>query len=101
MKKLNFWNEISGIGKLYIEKELVVGVEPVLFVCTVDENTDQRYLIMTYDSYEGIYVMRKIDKDALLDMLENRCTMEEKFRLGKEIYKTYFDDNMSGERYLL
>ena len=65
MKKLNFWNEISGIGKLYIEKELVVGVELVLFVCTVDENTDQRYLIMTYDSYEGIYVMRKIDKGAL------------------------------------
>ena len=25
-----YWDEIRGIGKLYVEEELVVGIEPVL-----------------------------------------------------------------------
>ena len=29
-----YWDEIQGIGKLYVDIELVVGFEPVLFVCT-------------------------------------------------------------------
>lgn len=81
-----YWDEIDGIGKLYLEEELVVGIEPVLVVC-VDE-VKNRYLIMTYDSYEGIYVYRKIEKIELLDMLENRVTMEETFRRGDKVYMT-------------
>lgn len=92
MEDLFFWNDVVGVGNLYTEKELVVGVEPVLFVCTVDGNEKKRYLVMTYDSYEGIYVMIKIDNKQLLDMLENRVTMEETFRKGTEIIKTYIDD---------
>ena len=86
-----YWDEIEGIGKLYIEKELVVGLEPVLFVCVDDKKN--RYLIMTYDSDEGIYVYRRINKDELLDMLENRVTMEQTFRRGERIYKTFISEN--------
>ena len=49
-----YWDEIRGIGKLYVEEELVVGIESVLFVCIDDKNN--RYLVMTYDSYNGIYI---------------------------------------------
>ena len=35
---------------------------------------------MTYDSYNGIYIYVKIESDELLDMLENRNTMERTFR---------------------
>ena len=49
-----YWDEIRGIGKLYVEEDLVVGIESVLFVCIDDKNN--RYLVMTYDSYNGIYI---------------------------------------------
>lgn len=95
-----YWDEINGLGKLYLEEELVVGTEPVLIVCT-DENKN-RYLIMTYDSCEGIYVYRKIDKTELLDMLENRVTMEQTFRRGNKIYQTYVaeDGTLDRQEYL-
>lgn len=86
-----YWDEIEGIGKLYLEEELVVGIEPVLVVC-MDEMKN-RYLIMTYDSYEGIYVYSKIEKTELLDMLENRVTMEETFRRGDKIYMTSAEED--------
>ena len=38
-----YWDEIRGIGKLYVEEELVVGIEPVLFVCIDDKNIDIGY----------------------------------------------------------
>ena len=87
----NIGTKSGGIGKLYVEEELVVGIEPVLFVCIDDKNN--RYLVMTYDSYNGIYIYRKIESDELLDMLENRNTMERTFRLGKRIYKTFIEEN--------
>lgn len=88
-----YWDEIKGIGKLYTDIELVVGFEPVLFVCTVENDTNNKYLMMTYDSCNGIYVIRKIDNKELLDMLENKVTMEETFRNGTSIIKTYIDDS--------
>ena len=30
-----YWDEIRGIGKLYVEEELVVGIEPVLYVLMI------------------------------------------------------------------
>lgn len=92
MREEYFWNEIKGIGKLYTDIELVVGFEPVLFVCTVENDANNKYLMMTYDSCNGIYVIRKIDNKELLDMLENRVTMEETFRNGESIIKTYISD---------
>lgn len=92
MKELYFWDEINGIGKLYAEIELIVGLEPVLFVCVLGEDKKEKYLIMTYDSYEGVFIMRKIEDDELLDMLQNKVTMEQTFRNGGDIFKTYIDD---------
>lgn len=68
-----------------------MGFEPVLFVCIVENDTNSKYLMMTYDSCNGIYDIRKIDNKELLDMLENRVTMEETFRNGTSIMKTYID----------
>lgn len=93
VKTNRYWTEINGIGKLYIEIELVVGYEPVLFVCTVNEKPNEKYLVMTYDSYNGVYVMRKIDNSELLDMLMNKVTIEETFRNGNVILKTFIGDS--------
>ena len=98
MDSSQYWNEITGIGKLYIDIDLVTGYEPVLdkailFVCTVDENPNEKYLVMTYDPGNGIYVMRKIGNSELLDMLMNKVTMEETFRNGNSILKTFIGDS--------
>lgn len=91
-EELCFWDEIEGIGRLYTESELVVGFEPVLFVCT-DKSKKEKFLIMTYDSCNGIYIMRKITNVELLNMLNNKVTMEETFRNSKNILKTYIDND--------
>lgn len=85
--EMEFWDEIEGIGKLYVEEELVVGIEPVLLVC-VDAAQNNRYLVMTYNSSEGEYVFCRIDSKALIAMLDNRKTMEETFRAAGRIYMT-------------
>ena len=98
MKNLEYWDEIEGLGTFQLEMELVVSTEPVLFVCQKDE---ERYLFMTYDSYEGIFVFCKIATCNLIKMLRNELTMENAFRLGECIYQTYVDEkgNMQYERY--
>lgn len=102
MEEMDIWDEIVGIGKLYIQKELIVGYEPVLFVCTTGDAKPEHYLIMTYDSCESVYIMQKVDMKDLLDMLENRITMEQCFRKGKYILKTYINanGNMCFEKFL-
>lgn len=91
MKEEYYWDEIQGVGKLYTDIELVVGFEPVLFVCTTENNS--KYLVMTYDSCNGVYVLIKINNKELLNMLENKITMEKTFRNGTSILKTYIDDS--------
>lgn len=84
-----YWDEIEGIGKMYMENELVVGVETVLFVCINDEG---RWLFMTYDSAEGDYVFCKIEENTLVQMLNNEITMEEAYRKSGYIGETFIDE---------
>ena len=84
-----YWDEIEGIGKMYMENELVVGVETVLFVCINDEG---RWLFMTYDSAEGDYVFCKIEENTLVQMLRNEITMEEAYRKARFIGETFIDE---------
>lgn len=93
MKEFEFWNEIEGIGGLNIEMELLVGIEPVLFVCVAENNPNMKYLVMTYNSSKSTYIMRKINDQELLDMLDKKVTMEETFRRGDEILKTYIKED--------
>lgn len=87
VNEMDVWDEIEGIGQLYIEEELIVGNEPVLFVC-VSKDRRKRYLVMTYDSCDGIYVYREIDAKSLLQMLQNKKTMHEIFRDAGSLYVT-------------
>ena len=89
IRDYEYWDTIENIGDLYIEIVLVYGNEPVLFVC-VNEN-EQRYLFMAYNSYESKYVFIKSDKEALLDMLQNKCSIEQTFRNAGEIYYSHED----------
>ena len=93
-----YWDEIEGIGKMYMENELVVGVETVLFVCINDEG---RWLFMTYDSAEGDYVFCKIEENTLVQMLNNEITMEEAYRKAGYIGETFIDEEgkMKFDRY--
>lgn len=94
MRELEFWDEIKGIGVLNLEMELVVGVEPVLFTCSLEDNPEKKYLIMTYNSFKGKYVIREIDNQELLLMLDNEITMEQTFRNAKEIIMTYLESGV-------
>lgn len=80
------WFKFDKIGQMYIEKELVVGNEVVLFVCIDCEG--KRYLFMTYDSYELEYVIAPITNRNIVLMLTNKITMEEAFRKSDIIYKS-------------
>jgi len=81
------WNNVLGIGNLIIEELLVVADEPILFVC-VDGKSEDRYLIMNYDSYESEFVISKIKPSTLSEMLENKITMAEAFRRASHILLT-------------
>lgn len=87
------WYTIKGIGKLYIERELVNGSEPepLFFVC-VDE-VGQRWIFMTYDFYECVYVFAKTDTNTLLSMFRQKITMEEILRKSGSIHETYINEN--------
>ncbi len=94
MKELEYWEEIQDIGVLNMEMELVVGVEPVLFVCSLEGNPERKYLVMTYNSLKGKYVIREINNKEILLMLDNEITMEQTFRNGTEIILTYLEDGL-------
>ena len=86
------WENISGIGNLIIEELLVVGEEPVLFSCRL-KGALERYLIMTYDSEDSIFVISKIHPYILADMLCDKITMEQAFRSSDEIMMTKMEDD--------
>lgn len=90
MKK---WLNAEGIGQLDIEEVLVYGDFPVLFVCADDHN--KRYLCMAYDPYESQFVFIQISIEKLIDMLENRISMEQTFRNADAIFTT--EDNENSE----
>jgi hypothetical protein len=81
------WNTIEGFGDLYMEMELVVAWEPILFVCTNKEATE-RYLVMTYNSADEKYVIVNISVRQLLKMLQNQITIEKTFRSSDAIWFT-------------
>lgn len=89
MSNLEYWDDIEGLGTFQLEMELVVSTEPVLFVCKKDE---ERYLFMTYNSYEGVFVFCKINTDNLIRMLKNEITMDKAFRSAEFICQTYVDE---------
>lgn len=64
-------HDLKVIGKLNKEIDLVVGNEPVLFVCSLEERPEEKYLVMTYNLFKGKYVIREITHQELLLMLEN------------------------------
>ena len=88
------WGCINGVGNIYIDEELVVGSETILFTC--EDDMYNKYLFMTYDSYEGEYVYIKLKKAILIDMLEKRITIEKVYRDADKIYMTYGDIVVSG-----
>ena len=86
------WGKVTGIGELFLDEELVVGVETILFTCADSENN--RYLFMTYDSYEGRYVFVKINDQRLINMLEGEIAIEKVFRQSGSIYLTSYRDGV-------
>lgn len=91
---MEYWESIKDLGHFYLEMELVVGTETVLFVC---KNKDKRYLFMAYNSNELDYVFCLISNKTLLDMLTNKITMEQAFRASDVIRETYeTSDNKIG-----
>lgn len=83
------WRTIEGIGNLYIEEELVVGTQTVLFIC--EDDLHNKYLFMTADYYEEEYIFSKIKKSVLIDMLERKIPIVEALLSSGIIYMTYED----------
>lgn len=84
------WRTIEGIGNLYIEEELVVGTQTVLFTC--EDDLHNKYLFMTADYYEEEYIFSKIKKSVLIDLLERKIPIAEALMSFGIIYMTYKDD---------
>lgn len=78
------WYKFEKIGSLWKEIDLVVGNEPILFICI--NRHGERFLTMTYDSLDMVYVISPITVKTLVDMLTNKITMEQAFRSGHSIY---------------
>jgi hypothetical protein len=83
------WKNIEGIGNLYIEEELIVGTQTVLFTC--EDDLYNKYLFMTVDYYEEEYIFAKIKKPVLIDMLEKKIPITTALLSFGIIYMTYED----------
>lgn len=83
------WRTIEGIGNLYIEEELIVGTQTVLFTC--EDDLHNKYLFMTADYYEEEYIFAKIKKSVLIDMLEKKIPIAEALLSSGIVYTTYED----------
>lgn len=95
----DIWAKIKGIGELRIEEYLVVGDEPILFSCRIC-NSNQRFLVMMYDSYNFEYVVSPVSAYDLADMLDNHISMEQTFRKNGIIYLTHGQyDNVIVDKY--
>lgn len=86
----DLWGKVDNIGDLYLEKELVTGFEPVLFTCRTDSK--ERFLVISYNSNDGIFVLCHVTNSNLISMLKNEITMEECYRKSNIIYQTYYDE---------
>lgn len=89
MKEL--WYKFDGLGQLYRQVDLAVGNEPVLFVCV--DAYDNKYLVMTYNPYMLEYVFIRVRNTDLVNMLENRITMEQVYRNADIIYLSRDSEN--------
>lgn len=76
------WIKIKEIGQLYLEKVLVSFDKPILFVCTDYEN--RRYLCLDVEDDNERIIVAQVDVQRLVDMIENRVTMEEVFRTSTQ-----------------
>lgn len=85
------WIRIKGFGKLEVEIVLVTFDVPILFVCKDSEK--KCYLVMCFDEDDGEYVIVEESTSNIIQMLENRKTMEEVFRdaTKQKIYFTKYD----------
>lgn len=88
---------IEGIGELKHEQELVYGNYEVLAVYIDKEGN--RYIaelnldMQGYDSWQALeYVISPINVTDLIDMLENRLSIEEAFRKNGVVYLVGFSE---------
>lgn len=72
------WIKIKEIGQLFLEKILVSFDVPILFVCTDYEN--RRYLCLNLDDEDGKNIIAETNNKYLLDMLQNKISMDKIFR---------------------
>ena len=91
-KRNEIWNDIPGIGTLFIDEILVYANEPLLFVCK-DGIGHDRYLVMTYDFYDSEFVISKIKPHILCRMLKNEIPMDAAFRSTSSIVLTRMVDD--------
>lgn len=75
---------------LYMEHLLVYMDYPILYTCT--DNSDNRYLAMCVDPYEGYYILAKIDTSVLVEMLCGTLPMKDAFSKCKELYRVYYEE---------
>ena len=85
------WISLEKTGQLYMEKILVSFDVPVLFVCKDYEN--RKYLCLCVDESIGEYVIAELKINKLLDMINNKVTMEYTFRNceNKQLIITKYD----------
>lgn len=72
------WIKIKEIGQLYLEKVIVSFDIPILFVCNDFEN--RKYLCLNIDDEIDTTIIAETDNKMLLNMLQDKVTMEYVFR---------------------
>jgi hypothetical protein len=84
MKKSNIALFRIGNHYLYREQNLIECEIPILFVCIDD--VDNRYLVLNLDFEMDEYLVAKVTKTDLTDMLESKITIRKPFENSESIY---------------
>ena len=88
------WYKTDTIGKLFLDIVFIESAFPILLTCC-DETYDNKYLVETLDPMDGRYLIVPVTTVDILNMLENRVSLEQTFRRHNTAYLSCFDDDFN------
>ena len=86
------WYKTDTVGQLFLDIVFIESAFPILLACC-DKTYDNKYLVETLDPMDGRYLIVPVTTADILNMLENRVSLEQTFRRQNTAYLSCFDDD--------
>jgi len=82
------WTTISGLGDVYIEKELIKLDYPLLFIVAIK---NKRYMVCCLDDEDGLFLMAKVTYNKILKILTGSLDLRKVITETNELFWVSYD----------